>query len=116
MVQFYGRLYEKQNIVATNCAVQVEVEKMFKLLIENFETYSGQVHNKQVVAQLLPHKTTVNQEPFNICVVLRIVERSLEERLEEQNPNLTGDIKETVGSKETLNRLEKDPSHQEKGT
>lgn len=90
--------YTRKNLVAANAIVQIEVDKPFKLLIANFGRYPVQVHKTQVVAQLLPHPTTITQGAFIIGEVLGIVDWNSEE----QDQNSTGDKKKAAGSEESL--------------
>lgn len=105
MVQIYGNLYEKHNLVATNSYVQVEVDKPSKLLIANFGTYPVQVNKNRVVAQLLLSPTTVTQGLFTVGKVLIILDRNSKK----QNPNPNRENKKTAGSGESLKRKRKMP-------
>lgn len=57
VIQTHDPLYEKQNLVATNSIIQVEVNRPFKLHIANFCKHTVRFHRHQVIAGVVtaPH-------------------------------------------------------------
>lgn len=72
-------LFEKQKLSCTNGVVQVEPDRIFKVLIANFAPYEQRVVKNQIVGTILPHPTAVVPSHIRLGEVLELIESVGEE-------------------------------------